>query len=86
MSGGNENKLFRFEQTAFPTFVAGPLADDELLAGYEQWDDKEDLASHLGGVEKLDEIEIRPIKELRSSHHPKQLEWQARTNDGKPSG
>ena len=53
-----------------------------MLAEYEQWISTADHDELLGNVEKLSELEIRPIKELRAAHHAKQLSWQAKTKAG----
>jgi hypothetical protein len=63
--------------------VFPPIQDIETLAKYEQWTSADENNEHLGDAETLDgDLEIRPIKELRESHRPKQLSWQARTKEG----
>lgn len=64
-------------------FTVYPQLDDqETLADYEQWTSGDDNDEMLGQAQKLGELEIQPIKELRESHHAKQLSWQTKTKTG----
>ena len=73
----------QYDATAHRMYDVYPTIDDpEILAAYEQWTANAEAESHLSSAEKLDEIEICPLKDLRPSHRSKQMIWQTQTPAG----